>query len=258
MILEGLSYGAWLAFLLVLVRCAALIQTLPFFGSANVPPMAKAGLCLSLSVALFPVVKVNPALFPHNVWAFLLLAAKEAMLGAILGLAVRMIITSVQIMGQLVGFQMGFAVANVFDPVGGGQVSVMAQFAFIVTLLVMFAVGAHHYFFIALRDSFTLVPPGKLTLTAGLMDQIIHIAGQMFSLAIRLGAPVVGALLFTSVIMGILAKTVPQMNILMVGFPFKITVGLLFLSLSMSVMIPTMAEIFGRLGRMLNGLLQAM
>ncbi len=258
MILQGLSLGAWLAFLLVLVRCAALIVTLPFFGSPNVPPMAKAGLCLALSLALFPVVNVSPALFPANTWAFGLLAAKEAMLGAILGMSVRMIITSVQIMGQLIGFQMGFAVANVFDPVGGGQVSVLAQFAFITALLVMFAVGAHHYFFIALRDSFTLVPPGQLTLSNSLMKQVIDIAGQMFTLAIRLGAPVVGALLFTSVIMGILAKTVPQMNILMVGFPFKITVGLLFLSLSMSVMVPTLAELFDRLGRMLTGLLQAM
>jgi flagellar biosynthetic protein FliR len=204
------------------------------------------------------VVPVPAEAVPRATGDFLLVVAGEIVLGAILGLAVRMLMTSVQIMGQLIGFQMGFAVANVLDPVSGVQASVLAQFAFLITILVMFSINAHHYFFRALADSFTLVPVGQLSLGQDLFRQVMDAASRMFSLAVRLGAPVIAALLFTDVIMGILAKTVPQMNILMVGFPIKITVGMFFLSLTMTLIIPMLADIFEDIGPMLAGLMKAM
>ncbi len=258
MIFGDLSYSQWAAFVLVLVRCSALILTLPFFNSPNIPPLAKAGLCLSLALLLTPVVPVEAARFPTRTWDFALLVGAEIIIGAILGLAVHLLLVAVQIMGQLIGFQMGFAVANVIDPVGGEQISVLAQFCFLMAILVLFAVNGHHWFFKALADSFTLVPVGKVAITKNLFDQMMRLAGQMFSLAVRLGAPVIGALLFTQVSMGILAKTVPQMNILMVGFPITISVGLIFLSLAMLVMIPMLAELYSNLGPVLAGLLKAM
>jgi flagellar biosynthetic protein FliR len=257
-IFGDLSYSQWAAFVLVLVRCSALIITLPFFNSPNIPTMAKAGLVLSLAVLLSSKVPVDPGRFPTRTWDFALLVGAEIIIGAILGLSVNILLTSVQIMGQLVGFQMGFAVANVIDPVGGGQISVLAQLSFLMAILTMFMVNGHHYFFKALADSFTLLPVGKVAMTKNLFDQMMHISGQMFSLAVRLGAPVIGALLFTQVCMGILAKTVPQMNILMVGFPITISVGLIFLSLSMLVMIPMLMDVFSNLGPTLIGLIKAM
>jgi flagellar biosynthetic protein FliR len=253
-----LTYAQWAAFVLVLLRCGSLIVTLPFFGSANLPPMIKAGLCMSLALLISPLVPPGAFRLPATMLGFVLLAAGEMMLGAILGLTVRLLMTSVQIMGQLVGFQMGFAVANVLDPVTGGQVSVLAQFCFLMAILVLFAVGGDHWFFKALADSFLLVRPGDISLSPSLFKQMVHISGEMFSLSIRLGAPVIGALLFTQVSMGILAKTVPQMNILMVGFPLTVSVGLIFLYLTMRLMIPTLAGVFRDLGPTLAGLLKAM
>jgi len=256
--LGDLSYGQWAAFLLILVRTAALILTLPFFSSQNLPPMVKAGFSLAMAVFLLPVVKLETAALPTEAMGFALLVGAEAMLGAIIGLAVRLIFTSVQIMGQLIGFQMGFAVANVFDPVSGGQVSVLAQFAFLTAMLTLFAVNGHYWFIKALADSFSLVPVGGMQLSQSLFQQLIAIAGEMFAMAVRLGAPVIAALLVTSVVMGILAKTVPQMNILMVGFPIKITVGLLFFGFTLVVIIPMLARVFHNLGPTLAGLLKAM
>jgi flagellar biosynthetic protein FliR len=253
-----MSFGQVAGFLLVLVRAGALLLTLPFFGSPQVPPLAKAGLALSVALVLSPVAPVPAEAIPRSTGDFLLVVAGEIVLGAILGLAVRMLMTSVQIMGQLIGFQMGFAVANVLDPVSGVQASVLAQFAFLITILVMFSINAHHYFFRALADSFTLVPVGQVNLGQDLFQQVMDAASRMFSLAVRLGAPVIAALLFTDVIMGILAKTVPQMNILMVGFPIKITVGMFFLSLTMTLIIPMLADIFEDIGPMLAGLMKAM
>jgi len=258
MIFGDLSYSQWAAFALVLLRCSALILTLPFFNSDNIPNLAKAGLCLALAILLTPVAPVEAERFPTRIWDFALLAGAEVIIGAILGLAVNILLTSVRIMGQLIGFQMGFAVANVIDPVGGEQISVLSQFSFLMAILVLFAVNGHHFFFKALADSFSLLPVGKVAFTKDLMGQMLKISGEMFSLAVRLGAPVIGALLFTQVSMGVLAKTVPQMNILMVGFPITISVGLIFLSLSMLVMIPMLAELFANMGPMLTGLMKAM
>jgi flagellar biosynthetic protein FliR len=257
-IFGDLSYEQWAGFLLIFVRSAALMSTLPFFSSPNIPVLVKAGLSLALALWLSPVTPLDPERLPGHVLGFGLLCVGEIMIGAIMGLAVRLILTSVQVMGQLIGFQMGFAVANVLDPVNGGQVSVLAQFSFLMATLLLFVVGGHHYFLKALADSFIMVPPGEFSMSQSLFKQMMKLAADMFSLAVRLGAPVIGALLFTQVTMGILAKTVPQMNILMVGFPLTITVGLLFLSVAMLILIPAMGEIFKGLGPMLAGLLKAM
>lgn len=258
MLFGDLSYYQWAAFVLILLRCSALIVSLPFFNSQNIPNLAKAGFVLSLAIVLNGVVPVDVERFPTTTWNFALMAAAEVIIGAIIGLSVNLLLTSVRIMGQLTGFQMGFAVANVIDPMSGGQISVLAQLSFLMAILVLFTVNGHHWFFKALADSFTMLPIGKVAMTKSLFDQIIHISGQMFSLAIQLGAPIIGALLFTQVSLGILAKTVPQMNILMVGFPITITVGLIFLSLTMLVMIPMLTKIFSNLGPVLAGLLKAM
>jgi flagellar biosynthetic protein FliR len=184
--------------------------------------------------------------------------AGEMMIGFILALSLRLIMTAAQVMGQLVGFQMGFAVANVVDPMSGAQVSVLAQFAYLVTVLVFLGVGGHLALIRALADSFTLVPPGGFGLSQNLLTRMMDLTAMMFSLAVRIGAPLIGALLFTQVTMGILAKTVPQMNILMVGFPLTISVGLIFLSLTLGLMVPIMENIFGNLRPIFNGLLRAM
>ncbi len=256
--LLGMAMEQWLVFLLILLRASSLILTLPFFGSQNLPVMVKAGLSLALALLLLPVAPVEAASYPRDLWGLAPLAAGEIMIGTILGLAVRLLLTSVQIMGQLAGFQMGFAVANVLDPIGGGQVSVLSQFCYLMALLMVFSVGGHLYFFKALADSFHLLPPGQFKFTRALFDQVMWMTGQMFVLSLRLGAPVIGALLFTQVVMGVVAKSVPQLNILIVGFPITISVGFLFLSLSLATMLPILGRVFEGLGPLLTTLLKAM
>lgn len=248
----------WVGFLLVLMRASALLATLPFLGSANIPGLVKAGLALSLAILISPAVKLPAELLPRDLPHLAYLGLGEVFIGLILGLSVRLLLTAVQIMGQLAGFQMGFAVANVFDPIGGEQVSVLAQFCYLMAMLVFFAVGGHLSFFAALHDSFKAVPPGHWRLTRDLYDQVMSLVTMMFTLSIKIGAPVIGALIFLQVVMGVLAKTVPQMNILVVGFPLTISVGLVFLSLTLTVLVPVLTRLFSGLGPLLNHLLRAM
>jgi len=258
LIFEGLTYGGWAAFMVILVRTSALVAAMPVLGSPNLPAVVKAAIALILALVLWPVVDLGGLQAPTTLMGFLPLVVGETLIGVILGLSARLLLTSLQIMGQMAGFQMGFAVANVIDPMSGMQISVLGQFVYLVGILVFLAVGGHHMFIRALADSFTLVPPGSFGLSQGLFQQMMGLAANMFYLAVRIGAPIIGALLFTSVIMGILAKTVPQMNILIVGFPLKITVGLVMLAATITVLVPVMAKVFKNLGAVLTGLLKAM
>ncbi len=258
MVFGDLSLNQWAVILLVLLRAGALLATLPFFGSPNLPAMAKAGLSLALALCLAPVVKLTPGQLPQDAVGVSLLCLGEVLVGAILGFTVRLLLAALQIMGQMAGFQMGFSVANVLDPMGEEQISVLSQFAYLMAVLIFFAVDAHHWFFKALADSFVLLPPGNFHPGPSLFRQIMAMGSEMFALSVRLGAPVMGALLLTQVVMGILAKTVPQMNILMVGVPVTITVGLVFLSVSLLIMAPALANLYSRLGPSLAGLLKAM
>ena len=257
-LLAGMSLEKWVGFLLVVLRAGALMVALPFFGSRAIPWLVRAGLTLALALVMYPLA-VRQGFSPAtNLWALGVAGAREVLVGATMGISVRLVLTGVQIMGQLVGFQMGFAVANVFDPVSGAQISVVAQFAYLTGLLVFLALGGYRQFFLAMAESMRLVPVGTAVVSGTMVGEVMRLAAGMFSIALRIGAPVIGALLFTQVAMGILAKTVPQMNILIVGFPLTITIGLIFLALTLGAMVPVLGAYFSDMSGVLIRLIRGM
>jgi flagellar biosynthetic protein FliR len=214
------------AFGLIFMRVTTFLFLLPFYGSTNVPVPVKAFLALLLSVALFGTVKVGPGLFPSTVWGLMGLVAAEALIGALIALFVRMFFAGIQIAGQMIGFQMGLAIVNVIDPQSGTQSSIIAQFGYLVALLIFLAVDGHHAFMVALARSFEIVPVGGFVLKKIMVGHMLEMSARMFVLAVKISAPAMAALLLTQAAMGVVAKTVPQMNILVVGFPVTIGIGL--------------------------------
>ncbi|MDR1396157.1 MAG: flagellar biosynthetic protein FliR [Desulfarculales bacterium] len=257
-LISDYTFNQWAIFLLILLRTGALFITIPFFSSSNIPAMVKIGLCLALSFMLQPLLDISADAYPREIIGFSLLAAGELMIGVIMGLCVRILIASVQIMGQLAGFQMGFAVANVIDPIGGEQVSILAQFCYLMAFLLFLILDGHMLIIGALKESFVYVPPGTFGISSSLFETVMEQAGSMFTLALRIGAPLIGALLFTQVAMGVVAKTVPQMNILIVGFPVTISVGMIFLALIMATMVSILSGRFLGLGELMRQLLRGM
>jgi flagellar biosynthetic protein FliR len=250
-------------FMMVLLRCSVILAVMPFFGSRNWPALAKAGLVLMLALAIFPVVRSQAADWPHprDVLDLALLAISEGMIALVLGLTVNLIMAGIQMGGQLVGFQLGFGIANVIDPQSGAQVSILSQVAYLVALLVFLNLDGHHWFIRALADSFNTVRPGTFVLSSGLLQQTLDLGAQLFSLAIRIVAPAVAALLFVHTALGIIAKAVPQINVLLMSFPITIGVGLFFFGLSLSLLANFMdgfvgtglGTLFGRALREMGG-----
>ena len=137
----------------------------------------------------------------------------EVAIGVIIGLAVQMVFCGGADGRQLVGFQMSFAIANVVDPAGGNQVPLLSQLYNILAMLIFLATNAHHLLLRTLTESFQLIPPLNFTYRQALAEQVMVLAGNMFVVAIKLGAPIIIVLLLTSVAMGLMARTVPQMHV---------------------------------------------
>ena len=222
-------------FFLILIRVSIVFFLFPVFGGQMLPGLAKMGLALLLTFIFFPVVHVDPHLFPANPVQFLVLVVSELIIGLALGLCVQLFFAGVQLAGQMVGFQMGFAIINVLDPQTGTQVSIIDQIGYWVALLVFLSLNGHHMLISALAESFRLVDIGMVSLKGGFFARLFSISANLFVIAIKIGSPAIAALLFTSAAFGISAKFAPQMNILIAAFPVKIIVGLIFFGLSIHI-----------------------
>lgn len=242
---------------LIFLRVSAILISIPIFDSRNIPVMFKAGLSIAVTIVLFPVLKLSNAPFLMPPIPFAIGVLGEIILGLIIGLSVRLIFAGIQLAGQLAGFQMGLAIANVMDPISSMQASVVAQFYNLAGMLCFLAINAHHWFIKAIAESFRLVPPFGFQFTNSLMDQIMRLSGNMFVIAIKVGAPLIAALLITSVALGLIVRTVPQMNIFIVAMPLKIFIGMVFLVFSLPYLAEFFRAIFSGLGNDILLLLKA-
>ena len=172
-------------------------------------------------------------------------------------MTVNLIFIGLQIAGQISGYQMGLAIAQVMDPAGGEQVPLLAQFFQLFAFLIFLTINAHHWFLMALTDSFQLVPPFGFKVSGSLIEQLIRVAGNMFVIGIKVGAPVIAALLLTSIAFGLIARTVPQMNVLFVAMPLKIIIGLLFIGFSLPYLSSFLKAVFTNLGNTIFLLMKA-
>ena len=245
-------------FILILVRVSVVLYLFPIFSSTVLPSFVKAGFALATALVLFPVVPVSPAGFPNTVPAVLMMMVSELFVGLVLGLSVRMFMAAVELAGQLIGFQMGFAIINVLDPQTGTQISIMGQIGNLVVIVIFLALNGHHSMIMGLVESFQRVDIGMISLKQGFLTQVIFLMGDMFVLAIKIGAPAIVALLFTSTAFGITAKFVPQMNILIAAFPVKIVVGLIFFGMCLQIIALTTQTYLNRFPGLLSSLLKWM
>ncbi len=231
------------AFFLIFLRVSALIFTLPVLGSRNIPIIVKAWFSLSLSFVLFPILDA-PSTFLTQPVPLVIGIFVEILLGAVIGLSVWMFFAGIQLAGQMIGFQMGLGIANVMDPISNSQSSVVAQLTNLFAMFIFLAADGHHEFLKALVKSFDLVPILDFQYSTPLIGHLIKLAGDMFIIAVKVGAPVMIILLLTSAALGLVARTVPQMNIFIVAFPVKIVIGFVFLALSFPLLSVLLRRIF--------------
>ncbi len=243
-------------FFFILVRVGSLLFVVPFFESRNVPALVKVGLAISVTWLLLP--RVHGPIPDLNTapLAFALGLASEIAIGMLIGLMIQLVFVGIQLAGQIAGFQMGFAIANVVDPASSMQIPLLSQFLNLFTLMIFLSLDMHYYFIKALVDGFQLIPFWGARFDGNVFRLLSQMVSNSFVIAVKVGAPVMVALLLTSVALGIVARTVPQMQIFIVAMPVKIILGLLFLGFSLPFCANLLRSAFVELGEALQSILR--
>jgi len=223
-------------FLLVFIRIASLFFTAPLFGSKNIPVGTKIGFAFLVSFIIYPIINQNIKL-PADTLSYTFIIIKQVLAGAVIGFSAYMVFTAIQFSGQIIDLQMGFGIVNVIDPMSNTQVSIMGQFQFILGMLIFLSINGHHYLFQAVVDSFRLVPIDKVAVTEASIGKISDLFYNMFVIAFRIAGPATLALLLTNVTLGFIARTIPQMNVFIVGLPLNILMGLSAMLLSLPILV---------------------
>lgn len=235
-------------FLLCLARIIAMIAAIPAFAGNQVSGRIKIGLAVATSLLLFPAMAPYTPQVAFTLSGFGLLIVNEVLLGAMIGLVTQMVFAAVNFSGTIIGYQMGFAAANIFDPQTTQQLSLMSQFFNILTLLVFLTMDMHHFFFRAIIDSYILLPPGYLDFSQGVAQELTRLASHMFVIGIKLSAPILALLLVTNLVLGILARVFPQLNVFMLSFPLNIGISLLVISLTLGATFSLLRREFDTMG----------
>ncbi len=246
----------WKIFVLILIRIGGMISTAPFFGSPLFPASARIAFILVLTLILFPVLPVDAGRLPDTMGEYLLVVFLEAAIGIVFGLAATLVFAGVQLGGQMMDQQIGFALANVIDPITQTQQSILSQFWFLFATLIFLASRGHHMLLHGVVDSFRAIPLGGLTLDRSWVDLVtVKMAGEMFVVAVRISAPIVVSLLLATVAMGFMARTVPEMNIFILGFALRILVGIGVMVVVLPLVAHAMIGLFDALAADLSRLL---
>ncbi len=246
----------FLSMLLVLTRMTTFFVTMPLLSYRNVPVLFRLGLSVALGFLVISQMKINPDLALDAV--FLVLIVKEAMVGLLLGFTASMIFAAIQMAGAMIDLQMGFALANLVDPQSGVPMPVTANLKLMLAMLFFLAIDGHHQLIRGILASFQLIPLGQ----AGLgsfeltMEWLARFFSQSFLIALQIAAPMAAALFLVDLAMGIIARTVPQMNFFVVGFPFKMLFGILVMFLVIPGFFVVLIWLFQRMFEAMSQVMQ--
>lgn len=242
-------------FILILVRIAAFFVVLPFFSYRTIPMQFKIGFSFFLALIMFYTVDAGNVPIDG---IYLLLLIKEALVGLLIGLIAYIVVAAIQIAGGFIDFQMGFAIANVIDPQTGAQSPLIGQYFYIIALLFLLSVDGHHLLIDGIYFSFQMIPLDAFVPfgNGSIADFVIDTFNQMFFVAFQMSIPIVGSLFLVDVALGIIARTVPQLNVFVVGLPLKIFVSFIIILFFLSLYMVLVKNLFDMMFRVMRELMQ--
>ncbi len=221
--------------ILISVRISGMVLIAPFFAAAAISTPIRVALAISMSFILTSVISIPEVDIFSGSAALLLL--REGIIGLMIGLIYQLAFASVAMAGEQIAFSMGLGFASMIDPQTGAQSPVITQFLSILLILVFLSIEGHHVLLQQLVASYKALPI-ELRFDSKVYLDIVRSAGLVFSVAILFAMPIIVALLCTNLLLGLLTRVAPQMNIFSVGFPITILVGLALLL----ILVPSLSD----------------
>lgn len=215
-----------IGFMLMVARLSGLFLIAPVFSSPMIPPKIKLMILLVLAATLTPIVAPTAPETPASVLPLLVAIVTESVIGFAIGFSVAIVFSAVQVGASLIDTSIGFSMANIIDPINNAQGAVLGSFYSMVATLAFLAVNGHHWLLAGFKRSFEVVPLGAVPDVERMMANLFSTFASLFAMAFQIAAPVLITLLLVDVVLGIVSRVVPQMNVFFVGIPLKIGVGL--------------------------------
>jgi len=231
--LTDTQIATWVAsFMLPLFRVAAVLMTMPVFGTSLVPQRIRLYFAVAVTVVIAPGLPPMPPIEALDLSAFLLVG-EQIIIGALFGLSLQLLFQAFVIAGQIVAIQMGLAFASMVDPANGVNTTVISQFLTMLVTLLFLAMNGHLVVFEVLTESFTTLPVGS-----GLMvNHFWELAGRLgwvLGAALLLVLPAITALLVINIAFGVMTRAAPQLNIFSIGFPMTLVLGMVIFWIGMA------------------------
>lgn len=255
--LPTIPLATFQAFLLCLARVGALVAAMPVLGSRQAPAQVKVGLAVLLALLIFPLVQETIPRFDFEPVALALLLGREVLVGAAAAFVVQMVFLAVEFGAAVVGFNMGFAAANIFDPVNQEQSQLLSQFQSVLAVLLFLAVDGHHVILRALVRSYGALPVGTADVGAA-APVLVRLLGEAFVLGLQLCAPVLAVIVLVNLVLGVMSRVFPQLNVFVLSFPINIGIAFLVMGLTFQIMASLLGREFGRLDERFMTLFQAL
>jgi flagellar biosynthesis protein FliR len=228
--------GDWfILFSLVLARMGGLTMTAPIYGTNDVPLQVRLLLAAAFSLLIAPLEWHGTAVAVGGAANYLVLLGCEAAIGVCLGLGVLVFVHAMTLAGELIAKTAGLSMAEVFDPMLDDNVPLLSRLLFLLAITVFLCAGGHRMVMAGLLDTFQTLPPGGGSVPTSLAEGFTTLVGLTFTLAVRVAAPVVTALLLATLMLGLIGRTIPQLNILAVGLGLNSLLLLAATALSLGV-----------------------
>ncbi len=226
------------AFLLTLVRCGAMLFSSPLFGN-HVPVTIRSAIAMVVSLALTPVVQPYIGQMPTALGPIVLGVAHEALTGLLIGVSLQFLMLAAQMAGAFLDIEIGFGMAQIFNPVSGTPSSLFANFKYMLAIVLLLMMNGHHMMFQAFVESYRMGQGVGMSALPAFKDGFVAFVGDLCLLALQMAAPVAAVCIVVDVAAGIVNKAVPQMQAYLVSMPAKILVGVVALSLALPLMVVT-------------------
>ena len=229
-------------FALVICRMSGLMLVAPIFSTRAMPTRLKIGLVVATSLVMFPFAVYYAKPLPTSVAGYVPVFVSELGLGVLLGFLGAMLIAAVEMAGGFASQQLGLAMASTVAPDSGESTDAVSVFLSMLVVLFMLAINAHHWFIMALAASYRAAPLGEITWRPLIFQMLEGDFAAMFVVSLRMVAPLIGFMFLVNIMIALVAKTAPQMHILMVAYPVKILVGMVILAITLPLAWPVIRQ----------------
>ncbi|SHJ91432.1 flagellar biosynthetic protein FliR [Paramaledivibacter caminithermalis] len=230
--------------ILVFSRISGIFLLTPVFGTKTIPRTLKIGIAGFLTLIAFPIITISSKLQIIHVYQLLYYMLIEFLIGLVFGFISLLILNSIYIAGVLVDRNIGFSIVSVISPQDESQIPITANFYYVMCILVFLMTDLHHTLIKAVLHSFKIIPIGYETVKLLFVDKVIEILETSFILGFKIAVPVMITIFITNVILGILSRAIPQMNVFVVGMPLKIFIGLVTIFIVLPLYFKVFSNIF--------------